>query len=161
MIKIMDTYFPGIIGGITKLHAEYYSKNWDFDLYFESKVATELSEFLNRFDKTRDGIWTAHVNDEFVGSIILDGINSDGEGARLRWFILDPNYQGRGIGNLLMEKAFLFCREKNYRRVFLWTFAGLDAARYLYEKFGFTICKEHEDNQWGKKVTEQMFEIFL
>jgi hypothetical protein len=55
-----------------------------FDLYFESKVATELSDFLNRFDKNRDGIWTAHVNDEFVGSIILNGINSDGEGARLR-----------------------------------------------------------------------------
>jgi GNAT superfamily N-acetyltransferase len=66
-----------------------------------------------------------------------------------------------GIGNLLMEKAVLFCREKNYRRVFLWTFAGLDAARYLYEKFGFTLCKEHEDNQWGKPVAEQMFELFL
>lgn len=161
MIKILDTYFPGVIGRITKLHAEYYSMNWDFDLYFESKVATELSEFLNRFDKNRDGIWTAHVNDEFVGSIILDGINSDEEGARLRWFILNPNYQGRGLGNLLMEKSVLFCREKNYRRVFLWTFAGLDAARHLYEKFGFTICKEHEDDQWGKTVTEQMFELFL
>ncbi|KYC45648.1 MAG: Mycothiol acetyltransferase [Candidatus Methanofastidiosum methylothiophilum] len=161
MIKILDIYFPGIIGFITQLHAEYYSKNWDFGLYFESKVATELSEFLNRFDPSRDGIWTLHVDDAFVGSIVIDGLNSDSEGARLRWFILDPKYQGRGMGNLLMEKAILFCKDKGYRRVYLWTFEGLDAARYLYEKFGFKLCKEHEDTQWGKKVTEEIFELLL
>lgn len=161
MIEIVDTYFPGIIGKITQLHGDYYSKEWDFGLYFEAKVATELSEFLNRFDKNRDGIWTAHSNGKFVGSIIVDGINSEEEGARLRWFILDPNFQGKGIGTLLMEKAIIFCKEKEYKRIYLWTFAGLDAARRLYEKFGFSLCKEHEDNQWGKIVSEQMFELIL
>ncbi len=161
MIKILDSYSPGVIGKITELHANYYSKNWEFGLYFESKVATELSEFLNRFDKNTDGIWVAQENDEIVGSIIIDGNNSDGEGARLRWFILNPKFQGRGIGNLLMEKAVTFCKEKEHGRVYLWTFAGLDAAKHLYEKYGFKLCKEHQDTQWGKTVTEQMFELFL
>ncbi len=161
MIKIVDSYCPGIIGRITELHADYYSKNWGFGLYFESKVATELSEFLGRFDKNRDGIWAVQVNDKIVGSIIIDGIDSDGEGARLRWFILDSNFQGRGIGNLMMEKAIHFCNEKEYRKVYLWTFAGLDAARCLYEKYGFKLCKECENNQWGKTVSEQMFELTL
>jgi len=161
MIKILDSYSPGVIGKITELHANYYSKNWEFGLYFESKVATELSEFLNRFDKNTDGIWIALENDEIVGSIIIDGNNSDSGGARLRWFILNPKFQGIGIGNLLMEKAITFCKEKEHGRVYLWTFAGLDAAKHLYEKHGFKLCKECQDNQWGKTVTEQMFELFL
>jgi len=161
MIKILDSYYPGVIGRITELHANYYSKNWGFGLYFESKVATELSEFLNRFEKNRDGIWTAQINSEIVGSIIIDGYKSDGEGARLRWFILDTNYQGKGIGNLLMDKAITFCQEKEYEKIYLWTFAGLDAAKHLYEKYGFKLCKEHQDSQWGKAVSEQMFELFL
>ncbi|MCC7573273.1 MAG: GNAT family N-acetyltransferase [Candidatus Methanofastidiosum sp.] len=157
----IEGYSPGVIGGITKLHADYYSKNWGFGLYFESKVATELSEFLNRFDKNRDGIWVVKINGQIVGSIILDGAKSKEEGARLRWFILDTNYQGKGIGNILMEKAIDFCKEKDYSRIYLWTFAGLDAAKHLYEKFGFKLCNEHEDTQWGKKVSEQMFELIL
>lgn len=161
MIKILGGYVPGFIGRITELHANYYSNNWGFGLYFESKVATELSEFLNRFDKNRDGIWAAEANGEIVGSIIIDGNNSDGEGARLRWFILDSEFQGIGIGNLLMDKAITFCKEKEYERIYLWTFAGLDAAKHLYEKYGFKLCKEHEDNQWGITVSEQMFELLL
>ncbi len=42
----LSGYVPGAIGRITELHATYYKQHWDFDLFFESKVATELSEFL-------------------------------------------------------------------------------------------------------------------
>ncbi len=160
-MDISDRYFPGIIGDITKLHADYYSKNWNFRLFFEAKVATELSEFLNRFDKNRDCIWLLQINEKVVGSIIIDGIKSKELGARLRWFIIDSDYQGKGNGNLLMEKAIIFCKEKNYERLYLLTFEGLDAARHLYEKHGFKISKECENTQWGKNLKEQMFELFL
>ena len=39
------------------------------------------------------------------------------------------------------------------------TFEGLDAARALYEGEGFRLCEEHVVNQWGQRITEQMFEI--
>ena len=47
-IKIEEGYVPGSIGRISELHATYYNENWDFGLYFESKVAEELSAFLKR-----------------------------------------------------------------------------------------------------------------
>lgn len=161
--KIIESekYKPGIIGRITELHADYYSKNWNFGLYFEAKAATELSEFLNRFDKNRDGIWILEINEKIQGSIIIDGIKSNELGARLRWFIIDSDYQGKGMGNILMNKAIKFCKDKKYKRVYLWTFEGLDAAKHLYEKYGFKVCKEQESNQWGKNMKEQMFELFL
>jgi GNAT superfamily N-acetyltransferase len=67
--------------------------------------------------------------------------------------------RGKGAGNLLIQTAIDFCRSKNYERIYLWTFEGLDAARYLYEKYGFQLVKQQKGKQWGKVVTEQKFEL--
>lgn len=158
---ISNGYVPGAIGRITELHATYYSQNWGFDLYFEAKVASEMSEFLIRVDSTRDGFWLAKFEGEIVGSIAIDGIKADSDGAHLRWFIISPELACKGIGTLLIHKALTFCRRSNFQRVYLWTFQGLDPARRLYEKYGFTLCKEHEDTQWGVTVLEQKFELKL
>jgi len=154
-------YIPGAIGRISELHGTYYHKHWSFHLFFESKVAIELSEFLRRFDEARDGFWVASVEDKIAGSIAIDGIHHDSQGAHLRWFIIAPENQGHGLGNWLLKEAIGFCRKKKYGRVYLWTFAGLDPARHLYEKFGFKLCEEHEGEQWGRTVTEQRFEFIL
>jgi hypothetical protein len=68
-ITIIQGYIPEAIGQITELHATYYSKYWSLDLNFEAEVATELSEFLLRFDPTYDGIWLAVLGEEIVGAI--------------------------------------------------------------------------------------------
>ena len=154
-------YVPGAIGRITELHANYYSKNWGFGLYFESKVAIEMSEFLNRFHSERDGFWVAVIDGKVVGSIAIDGIKSETEGAHLRWFIVAPEYLGTGIGNALIKRAIEFCRIANFNKVYLWTFAGLDAARHLYEKEGFRLSEEFEGDQWGVKVIEQKFVLTI
>jgi GNAT superfamily N-acetyltransferase len=157
----LSGYVPGAIGRITELHATYYKMHSDFDLFFESKVATELSEFLNRFTPVHDGFWLAMMNDKIVGAVAIDGNQAKTSGARLRWFIVAPEYQGRGVGQKLLEEAVTFCRRANIRRLYLHSFAGLDAARHVYEKFGFVLREEKEDNTWGRTVTEQTFELFL
>ena len=154
-------YIPGAIGRIVELHATYYARYWNFGLYFEAKVATEMSEFLSRFDKAADGFWTACRDGRVEGSIAIDGIKAESEGAHLRWFILSSKLRGHGFGNKLMEAAAGFCTKKNYPRVCLWTFEGLDAARHLYEKFGFTLTEEHADTKWGTLVKEQKFILNL
>jgi GNAT superfamily N-acetyltransferase len=154
-------YIPGAIGRVAELHATYYSKHWGFDLFFETKVATELSELLNRSDESRDGFWVATVNGRIVGSVAIDGKEVQIHGARLRFFIVDSEFQGRGLGSMLLREAIEFCRRSNFRRLYLSTFAGLDPARHLYEKFGFVLAEEQEDNHWGKTVVEQTFELLL
>ena len=103
-------YIPGAIGRVTELHATYYSKHWGFDLFFETKVATELSELLNRFNETRDGFWVATVNGRITGSVSIDGKEVQTDDARLRFFIVDPEFQGRGLGSMLFREAIEFCR---------------------------------------------------
>ena len=157
----LSGYIPGAIGRVTELHATYYKKHWDFDLFFESKVATEISEFLGRFDPARDGFWLTTIDEKIVGAVVIDGSGVKTHEARLRWFVVDPEYQGRGIGQRLLSEAISFCKKANIHRIYLYSFAGLDPARHLYEKFGFVLREETQDKTWGKTVTEQTFELLL
>ena len=66
-----------------------------------------------------------------------------------------------GTGRRLLDEAVGFCRRSGRRRVELWTFAGLDAARRLYEQAGFRLAEERRGAQWGVEVTEQRFELLI
>ncbi len=156
-------YEPGIIGRVTELQAIYYARHWDLGLYFEAKAATELAAFLGRFDPTRDGVWVAKSNGVVIGAIFIDGSDAHGEGARLRWFILDPAYHGHGIGSRLLQEAVAFCKKAAFPRVYLTTFSGLTAARHLYEKVGFRLFHEEDGSHLTGKssLVEQKFELIL
>jgi GNAT superfamily N-acetyltransferase len=151
-------YHPGAIGRVVEMHAAYYNNQWGFGLFFEAKVATELAEFLGRYDGRRDGFWTILRGNRVEGAIAIDGLKASAEGAHLRWFIVSPESNGGGWGRRLMTEAVAFCDRRAYRRIFLWTFAGLDAARHLYEAFGFRLVSEAEGERWGARVVEQRFE---
>lgn len=154
-------YFPGVVGKITELHAVYYYENWGFDVSFETQVGRELSEFLIDFQENRDGFWVATIAGEFAGTIAIDGRQVENDGVRLRWFIVTPRLQGRGIGETLLRKSIEFCKQAGYKRIYLWSFKGLEAARYIYESEGFSFCKERGVRRWGQDIIEQMFEIYL
>ena len=158
-VEIVKGYIPGSIGRVAELHGTYYHEHWDFSLFFEAKVATELSEFLGRYDEKNDGFWTASLKGRVEGSITIDGIHTEKEGAHLRSFITSDILRGRGIGNQLIKEALDFCRNKGYKRVYLWTFEGLDAAKHLYEKCGFKLVEQYKGIQWGTEVNEQRFEL--
>jgi N-acetylglutamate synthase-like GNAT family acetyltransferase len=154
-------YIPGIIGRIAELHARYYSEHWNFGCYFEAKVATELSDFINNYNEAKDCIWSLSINENIEGSITIDGSSENQTIAHLRWFIMSDRLKGVGAGNDLMKQALSFCKQKEYERVYLWTFQGLGSARHLYEKYGFKLVEEQSGKQWGAKVTEQRFDLIL
>jgi GNAT superfamily N-acetyltransferase len=160
-VQIIPDYVPGAIGRVTELHAAYYHREWGFGLFFESKVATELAEFLGRYDEGRDGFWTAQVDGRIEGAIAIDGLHAGSEGAHLRWFIVSDALRGQGAGSRLIETALAFCRDCGHPRVYLNTFEGLHAARHLYERCGFRLVEQQRGTQWGRAVEEQRFEVEL
>lgn len=157
-VQLHCGYRPGAIGRLVHLHAQHYSALVGFGLPFESRVARELAQFCERLDPLRDGLWLAMQGDQIVGSIAIDGLQAGTEGAHLRWFIVEAGVRGTGVGHLLMRAAMDFCAAQAFRRVHLSTFEGLDAARHLYEKFGFTLVAQQAGAQWGRVVQEQRFE---
>lgn len=152
----MTAYYPGAIGDVTRLHATYYHEYWGFDVSFETEVARDLADFFSSFQDGRDGFWAARSEDRFAGAIAIDAKNSQKHGARLRWFIVDPRFQGQKIGADLIGRAMEFCRA-GHPSVYLWTFEGLHAARRLYERHGFRLVEEHRVLQWGGSINEQKF----
>jgi GNAT superfamily N-acetyltransferase len=148
-----------VIGEVTRLHAAYYAEHWNFDLSFEAQVGRELAEFMVRTDPARDFFLAARGPRGLAGAVALD--SAPQEGARLRWFIVDPAAQGGGLGRELLSRALDFARRAGHSRVFLWTFAGLEAARRLYERAGFTLAEEHPVSQWGSEIIEQKYVLDL
>ena len=84
---IVTGYLPGLVGRVTELHAIYYAREWGFGAFFETRVATELSQFVGRYDVQRDRIWSAMVDDRIEASLTIDGLHGAECGAHLRWFI--------------------------------------------------------------------------
>ena len=160
-LVIQQGYIPGCIGRIAELHAHYYHPLVGFGLPFESRVARELAAFCDDFKVERDGLWLAvdaADSNKVHGSIVIDGSHATETGAHLRWFITSNATRGSGIGGQLLQHAMDFCAAKGCKHVYLNTFAGLDAARHLYEKFGFVLVHQQTGKQWSAEVTEQRFE---
>jgi GNAT superfamily N-acetyltransferase len=158
-ISLHRGYIPGCIGRVSELHALYYSKLVGFGIHFEARVARELAEFCSRYDNQHDGLWLAMLDGRVHGSVAIDGLHAKDEGAHLRWFITSDEIRGKGIGTALLSSAMDFCQLKDYNHIYLWTFAGLDVARQLYEKFGFELVKQQRGTTWGVEVDEQRFEF--
>jgi GNAT superfamily N-acetyltransferase len=151
-------YVPGSIGRLVELHGRYYARDWRFGCYFEAKVANELGELLARLNPARDGFWIAAEDSEVVGGLAIDG-SSVSPAARLRFFVVEESQRGKGLGERLMRTALDFCWNAGHRHLFLTTFAGLEAARKLYERHGFVLTEERPDRTWGVEVTEQRFDL--
>lgn len=157
-MEIID-YFPaGAIGEIATLHGRHYKAHWSFGTFFEAKVAKELAEFALR-QAPDDLVLFASDDQGMAASLILDlnDPESADRGAHLRWFIAADRCRGSGIGRLLMDRALAHADANTRGRVWLTTFAGLDAARHLYESYGFSLHSQTEGMAWGTRVMEQEF----
>lgn len=151
-------YRPGVIADIVGLHARFYSANFGFGMKFETLVARELSEFVAAHDPEEDLFLNAVAGETLLGTIVIDHtVSAARKGAKLRWFITSDAARGSGLGRTLMTRAMAFCDARAYAPVTLTTFRGLDAARHLYEAFGFTLIKEDTIDRWHGGVGEQTF----
>lgn len=151
-------YRPGALADVVRLHMAYYQTYWGFGLAFETKVTSELSEFMSRYNQDTDLFLTVYSpTGECVGSVSLDSENVDVKGAHVRWFIVDQEFAGHGIGRELMTIVIEHCDKFSFARSYLTTFEGLHAARKLYESFDFKLTEERRLDQWAGGVNEQLF----
>lgn len=159
--EIVKGFIPGALGRIVELHGTYYARHWGFGIFFEAKMAADMAELAGRYDTRRDGLWTVSSAGRVEGSIAVDGQGAPEGEAVLRWYIVSDALRGKGCGRRLLAAAVDHCRERRFSRITLWTFAGLDAARRLYEQAGFRLAEEMRGSRWGTEVTEQRFDLLL
>ena len=156
-VVLKTGYLPGLIGSTAQMLARHMHLSHGLGASFETKVATDMSDMVNRLETPGNQVWSAWHGERFAGSISIDG-QSIGDGvAQLRWFGVMPQQRQRGTGRALLDAAVTFCDAIGFDAIDLWTVAGLDAARQLYESRGFSLAEELTATQWGPEMTEQRF----
>lgn len=118
-----------------------------------------VAAFVDRFDPELDNMYVIENNGAPAGCVAIT--HAGAETAQLRYFFLEPELRGLGAGQRLFDQALAFCREKGYRRVFLWTVSAQKAARQLYAARGFTITETGENSEWGVPVLEERWDLAL
>lgn len=154
--RIVPGYIPGGLSASCALQSHYYALHHGFGAIFEAGRLSDIGEFLDRYDSQRDGIWLLVDGGRVQGSIVIDAEAAAPGAAQLRWFIVSDSLRGHDWGQRLMSAAMDFCRQR-FATVHLHTFAGLDAARHLYERHGFKLISERSSTDWGPPVLDQHF----
>ena len=81
--------------------------------------------------------------------------------AQLRYFLIEPEYRGIGLGAKLLKLYMDFLRECGYQETYLWTTHELDKAAFLYRRLGFKLTEEKESTAFGKPLKEQRYDLVL
>jgi len=158
-IHIRYNLLPGDVGYLIYLHGQLYARESGYNLEFEAYVCKTFYEFLPTYNPAKDRMFLAVADNQIVGSVAILG--SSRHLAQLRWFLIHPDYRGRGLGKKLLEEALLFCREKDYQKVYLMTTSMQETAIALYKKAGFRKTGEKHLQLWGQQLYEQRYDMDL
>ncbi|MEM9146490.1 MAG: GNAT family N-acetyltransferase [Pseudomonadota bacterium] len=157
--RIEQGWAPGLVGWTVACHGRHYAEHWGFGAVFEGLVAEGMGAFVQRLAPPGTQIFWAGDAAGYLGTVSVDAGEAEAGLAHLRWFFVDPRARGQGLGQRLMAEALAAARDAGMAGLYLDTFAGLDAARAVYEKAGFGLVAEREAETWGMPVREQRFEL--
>lgn len=158
---IIRKYNYSDIDYIIERHRELYKAEFGFSEEFSDYVKKYVLEFNKKHDENRENIWIAEHNGRQIGVIAVAKGDNDYT-AQLRWFLIEPEMRGRGLGRKLVKMVLDFCKEENYKHIFLWTADVLKTARRVYGNYGFKLTETVENTKWtGKKVLEEKWEMDL
>lgn len=157
-ISIRTELQPGDIGYVTYMHGNLYHREYGYGLQFENYVAKGLCEFYEKYDARRNRIWACEHNDRMIGFLLL---MDRGSAAQLRYFLIEPEYRGIGLGAKLLYLYRDFLNECGYKESYLWTTHELSTAAFLYKRHGFQLTEEKESTAFGKPLVEQRYDLVL
>lgn len=117
----------GDAGWLIERHAVLYAESDGFDASFEALVAEILADFIRNRDPASERAFIAVAGGRRVGSVFCVRSGEAGV-AKLKLFLIEPEWRGRGLGRRLLDACLGFAREAGYERLRLWTHESHRAA---------------------------------
>lgn len=137
------------IVGFQTQYAKYFgelNKEWISNYFKIEMNDNELLDNPEKYIIEKGGeIIFALEHDIPIGTAAL--IHKNDNEVELARMAVRPNFQRKGIGAILLKKALDIARDKNYKKVILYSNTILEAAISLYERYGF--IETHLENDCG------------
>ncbi len=152
-------YRPGDEEYIIRRHGEMYLAEYRLSGVFATFVDTLVRRFVQNLNPARECVLIPETDGRTMGSIAI--ADAGGDTAQLRFFLLEKEARGQGLGLRLAEAAVGFARKAGYRHIFLETISDLTAARTIYARLGFCLTHTHTQSDWGCEVLDERWEMDL
>lgn len=156
---IIRNFTPPDINYVISRHQVLYEKEYGLTSVFGDYVDKGVQHFAKNHDPNYECMLIAEMEKNPVGSIAIT--KTDNSTAQLRYFLLEPQMRGKGLGHRLIKLALEFCRSKGYKHLFLETISVLQTARHLYKSHGFILTASHENPAWGDNILEERWDLAL
>jgi GNAT superfamily N-acetyltransferase len=151
---------PGDLGWMFHRQAVVYAEEFRYNSLFERFVAHTLPPFLDHFEWQWDRLFIAEEDGRIQGFIAIQHDSGRPGWAKLRWFLVEKEARGAGLGQQLFDLALGFAQGAGYGGIHLHTVSDLHAARRLYERAGFQMVKEEpKPCAWAPWAHEQEWEL--
>lgn len=111
----------------------------------------EIADLRSKYGEPDGRLYIARLDGKAVGCVAMKRHDGENSGELKRLYVR-PEYRGRGYARILAEKIFEDAKEIGYEAVYLDTLPGLDAAKHLYDKLGFTVCEPYNDDPMGCSI---------
>jgi putative acetyltransferase len=122
---------------------------------FGANVGGALRDLENAsvtYGGDRAGFWVAEEDGQILGTIAIRP--KENASCELKRLYVSASARGRGMGSALYAHAEAFARNAGYEKIWLDSSRKFTAARKLYEKNGFVLVEEL-DNDWCDNVYEK------
>ncbi len=157
-IRIRNNLKPGDLGFVIYRHGKLYAEEYGYSVSFETYVANGMYEFYKSYNPEKNRVWICEHNDKIIGFLLL--VDKENGVAQLRYFYIEKNYRGIGLGKKLKKLYMDFFHSCRYNCSYLWTTHELEAAASLYVRHGFKLTEEIESTSFGKLLKEQKYDLF-
>lgn len=121
-----------------------YQEFLDVSLCFQS-FEDELAALPGKYSASKDGcLYLANSSDQIAGCVAFYRMNEST--CELKRLFVRPQFHGRGLGRLLMERACEDAKRAGYETMVLDSLARLTAACKLYASLGFSEVAPYNEN---------------
>ncbi len=152
-IKIVSAYEQS--EKVRILFAEYTEMLIANDESFKNYLAIqnydeEIQHLEAKYGMPEGRLYLLYYDEELAGCIGLRKM--DHQNCEMKRLYIRPEFRGRKLGNLLVEKVIEDAREIGYSYMLLDTFSYLQRAIQLYKKFGFYEIERYNDNPMDASI---------
>jgi putative acetyltransferase len=99
---------------------------------------------LTQVKDTYHIFWCLKFKNEIIGTVAVNVLSEDS--CELKSMYLLSKYNGNGLGQKMIDKAFDYAKKNAFKEMYLDTLSSSEGAIRLYKKNGFVETSRYNDN---------------